>query len=56
MNKVMQAAGRLIRTERDKGTLILIDDRFLSPKYQKLFPYEWQHYEVSRNYEGPGPS
>ncbi|WP_260471959.1 ATP-dependent DNA helicase [Bacillus salinus] len=38
MNKVLQASGRLIRTETDKGTIILIDDRFLQPIYQKLLP------------------
>lgn len=46
MNKVMQAGGRLIRTEEDKGILVLIDDRFLTPKYQKLLPNEWKHYTV----------
>ncbi|MCA1031217.1 ATP-dependent DNA helicase [Bacillus timonensis] len=46
MNKVLQAGGRLIRTEQDTGTLVLIDDRFLSAKYQRLLPKEWSHYEV----------
>ncbi len=41
MNKVMQAGGRLIRTEQDRGKLILIDDRFLTKKYQALFPALW---------------
>ena len=41
MNKVMQAGGRLIRTEQDRGKLILIDDRFLTKKYQALFPGLW---------------
>lgn len=41
MNKVLQAAGRVIRTERDKGVIILIDDRFSNLEYKKLFPKEW---------------
>jgi Rad3-related DNA helicase len=41
MNKVLQAAGRVIRTERDKGVIILIDSRFASSRYQALFPPEW---------------
>ena len=41
MNKVMQAAGRVIRTEEDFGVVALLDDRFLSPAYQRLFPREW---------------
>ena len=40
MNKVMQAAGRVIRTEEDFGVVALLDDRFLSPAYQRLFPRE----------------
>ncbi|GAA0321686.1 ATP-dependent DNA helicase [Bacillus carboniphilus] len=46
MNKVLQAGGRLIRTETDKGILVLIEDRFLTPTYQRLLPYEWQHYKI----------
>jgi DNA excision repair protein ERCC-2 len=42
MNKVLQAGGRLIRSEEDKGLIVLIDDRFLEPKYQKLLPTEWK--------------
>jgi DNA excision repair protein ERCC-2 len=49
MNKVMQAVGRVIRTERDKGIALLIDDRFLSNKYLNLYPYEWSHYEKVDN-------
>ena len=41
MNKVLQAAGRLIRTESDKGIILLIDDRFGRIAYQRLFPREW---------------
>lgn len=41
INKVLQAAGRLIRTEEDKGTLLLIDSRFATREYQSLLPEEW---------------
>ena len=42
MNKVLQAAGRVIRSEEDKGFILLIDDRFLTGTYQALFPSHWQ--------------
>lgn len=45
-NKVLQAAGRLIRTERDRGIILLIDDRFNNLLYKNLFPNEWQGYQV----------
>lgn len=41
-NKVQQAAGRLIRTETDRGFVLLIDDRYREPAYQSLFPPDWQ--------------
>jgi len=46
MNKVLQAAGRVIRTVDDFGVVALLDERFLSPAYQRLFPREWQEREV----------
>ena len=46
MNRVMQAVGRVIRSETDKGMILLIDDRFLHYTYQDLFKNEWKHYEV----------
>ena len=46
MNKVLQAGGRLIRSEEDHGTIVLIDDRFLQRQYQQLLPLEWQQYTV----------
>lgn len=46
MNKVMQAAGRVIRTMEDKGVILLMDDRFLREEYQSLFPREWYPYKV----------
>ncbi|MFC4598345.1 helicase C-terminal domain-containing protein [Cohnella hongkongensis] len=42
INKVLQAGGRLIRTERDRGRLMLVDDRYLQPKYARLLPKEWR--------------
>ncbi len=46
MNKVLQAAGRVIRTMEDKGAILLLDDRFLYEQYQNLFPREWFPYSV----------
>ena len=46
MNKVLQAAGRVIRTQEDIGVIALLDERFLQISYRKLFPREWNHYEV----------
>ena len=42
MNKVLQAAGRVIRTDRDRGVIVLLDDRFLGRDYTPLFPREWR--------------
>ena len=41
MNRVLQAAGRVIRTETDKGVIVLIDDRFNDPLYRKSAPKLW---------------
>ena len=46
MNKVMQAVGRVIRSEEDRGAVILIDERYMRYSYQSLFKTEWKHYEV----------
>ncbi len=46
MNKVMQAAGRVIRTATDKGVILLLDERFLQYDYQRLFPREWEGYQI----------
>ena len=43
MIKVLQAAGRLIRTEEDCGVVLLLDDRFLERELQKAFPREWKN-------------
>ena len=41
MNRVVQAAGRLIRTERDRGVVVLLDERFLQPRYARCLPPDW---------------
>ena len=41
MNKVLQAAGRVIRTDNDKGIILLLDDRFLTKEYELQYPREW---------------
>ena len=51
MNKVLQAAGRVIRTPEDKGVVLLLDDRFAKPDYQRLFPPHWKHLQYL-----PGPA
>lgn len=43
MNKVLQAAGRVIRTPEDKGIVLLIDDRFTQEEYRRLMPPHWAH-------------
>ena len=42
MNRVLQAAGRVIRTEEDAGVVLLLDDRFTQYRYRQMFPREWQ--------------
>ncbi|MBQ8005709.1 MAG: ATP-dependent DNA helicase, partial [Clostridia bacterium] len=43
MNKVLQACGRVIRREDDKGIVVLIDDRYETPQYKSLFPEHWEN-------------
>ncbi|WP_334352500.1 ATP-dependent DNA helicase [Companilactobacillus sp. HBUAS56257] len=45
MNNVLQAAGRLIRGSHDAGIILLLDQRFASLRYTKLFPQHWQNYQ-----------
>lgn len=45
MNKVLQAAGRVIRTAEDIGIVALLDDRFLTETYLRMFPREWETFE-----------
>lgn len=57
MNKVLQAAGRVIRTADDIGIIALLDERFLDFSYKKMFPREWNQYnqvsvtEISKKVE-----
>ena len=46
MNKVLQAAGRVIRTTTDVGVIALLDERFLQNSYRMLFPREWENFQV----------
>ncbi len=49
MNDVLQAAGRVIRTEEDLGVVVLADDRYATPKYRTLFPTHWQGVQYAGN-------
>lgn len=46
MNKVLQAAGRVIRTDEDRGIVLLLDQRFLNNEYRRLFPLEWEGLQI----------
>lgn len=46
MNKVLQSAGRVIRTTEDVGAILLLDERFTTSAYTTLFPQEWYPYEI----------
>ena len=43
MNKVLQSAGRVIRTDEDQGVILLLDERFYDQKCQEVFPREWKN-------------
>ncbi|MBQ8408541.1 MAG: ATP-dependent DNA helicase [Clostridia bacterium] len=49
MNSVLQAVGRVIRTESDRGIAVLIDDRYAEPKYRALYPEEWKGIKFAGN-------
>ncbi|MBP3437677.1 MAG: ATP-dependent DNA helicase [Clostridia bacterium] len=51
MNRILQAAGRVIRREEDKGVVVLIDDRFRSPVCRKIFPQGWHGLKYAGNRE-----
>lgn len=51
INKVFQAGGRVIRTQNDRGVILLLDERFTGRSYLELFPREWLPYEIT-NKEG----
>lgn len=46
MNKVQQSAGRVIRTEKDRGIILLLDERFAERRYRNTFPREWEGIET----------
>lgn len=46
INKVFQAAGRVIRTESDRGVIVLLDGRLATDRYSRLFPVEWNDYYI----------
>ena len=49
MNRVLQAAGRVIRRESDCGVIVLMDDRYATPQYRALFPDHWLHAKSATN-------
>lgn len=42
MERVLQAAGRVIRSEEDRGVVLLLDDRYASEEYKELLPGAWR--------------
>jgi DNA excision repair protein ERCC-2 len=50
-NRVLQATGRVIRTETDRGIIVLIDERFTHARYRRLYPPQWQGFQVVRSSE-----
>ena len=48
MNKVLQAAGRVIRTDEDRGVILLLDNRFFESANRVLFPKEWSDFRQTR--------
>ena len=46
MNKVLQSAGRVIRTDEDRGVILLLDERFCQGRYRGTFPREWADHEI----------
>ena len=46
MNKVLQSAGRVIRTDQDRGVITLLDDRFMDRQCQEVFPREWNDFQI----------
>lgn len=48
MNRVLQAAGRVIRTDTDRGVVVLADDRYAEPRYTALFPEHWPNVRFAK--------
>ena len=51
MNRVLQAIGRVIRSETDCGVVVLIDARFNETRYRRLFPTWWKYLRVRHTEE-----
>ncbi len=49
MNRVLQAVGRVIRREEDRGVAVLVDDRYADGKYRRLFPTHWETIQYAGN-------
>ncbi len=49
MNHVLQAVGRVIRKDSDRGVAVLVDDRYGTPKYRSLFPKHWKNVQYAGN-------
>ena len=49
-NKTMQSAGRCIRSEKDRGVIIFLDERYAWPRYKRCFPADW-NVKISLQYE-----
>ncbi len=45
-NRVLQATGRVIRTEADRGVIVLLDERFSQARYRRLFPAHWRGFQI----------
>lgn len=54
MNKVLQAAGRVIRAHTDRGVVLLIDSRFATSRYLAMFPAHWAHWQQADGRSLPG--
>ena len=53
MTRVIQAAGRLIRSEQDYGILVLVGDRLADDRFAGLFPEYWRDLTITRDYQSP---
>jgi len=51
INKVIQAAGRVIRTESDRGVIVLVDDRFRDPNINGIFPDYWKNIDYVSSFK-----
>jgi DNA excision repair protein ERCC-2 len=47
MSKAIQAAGRVIRSETDRGLIVLMDNRFVQPGFSRSMPKDWFESDVN---------